>query len=833
MTPLPIDALLPEIRAKLQETGSLVLRAATGAGKTTRVPPALLADSPGIVLLVEPRRVAVRAAARRMADEDGTPLGGRFGFQVRFERVAGPNTRCLALTPGILLRMLQDDPFLETVGTILFDEFHERGLETDLALGLVNLLRRTVRPELRVIVMSATIDTAPLAVYLGDCPTATSDGRTFPVEIRYRPKRSETKLDDHVVAAVEEATLRDPGDVLIFLPGVREIRNVLERLAHRADRDGDLLLPLHGDLPPEEQDRALQKTTQRKIIASTNVAEASVTVDGVTIVIDSGLAQVQQFDPSVGMDRLELRPIARSSAEQRAGRAGRTQPGLCIRLWDELGHRARPEQLEPEIRRVDLASAVLTLAAVGETDFLNFPWLDAPKPESVTQALELLSFLGAWNDGSLTPLGKELARLPVHPRVGRLLLVGRDLGIAAEAAMAGALLGDRDPFNRDPHRRAVATDSDVGDRVFALLEFQETGRTEFACGSLHRGAARNVCRSAEQLQRILGRTNFRAADPETALRQAVFAAYADRLAKRRSLGDSRAVMLGGRGLRFAPSSGLTAELFVAVDVDAGGSESLVRSASAIARSELPAAWVTTSHELTFDEEQTRLVARKVSRYGDLILDETPSHLPSDREPEVTALLAESAQRRWSEVTPAADSAAGKFLTRWHCLKAWRPDLDLPSFDPAMLHDWLLDLCRGRKSFAELRAAPWLDRLHGLFNYDQRQRLDREAPEHIVVPTGSAIALTYEEGRPPILAVRIQELFGLAETPRIAGGRVPVLLHLLSPNYRPQQVTADLASFWINGYPLVRKDLRGRYPKHSWPDNPLEAEAIRGPKKRTI
>ena len=831
MMPLPIDGLLAEIRAKLQAAGALVLRAATGAGKTTRVPPALLADSPGLVVLVEPRRVAVRAAARRMAEEDGSPVGGRYGYQVRFERVAGPNTRVLTLTPGILLRMLQDDPYLETVGTVIFDEFHERGLETDLALGLVRLLRRTVRPELRVVVMSATIDAAPLAAYLDDCPTVTSDGRTFPVEIRWRPKRSETKLEDAVTAAVEEATLRDGGDVLIFLPGVREIRNVLERLAHRVERYGDLLLPLHGELPPDEQDRALRATPQRKLIASTNVAEASVTVEGVTVVIDSGLARVQQFDAGVGMDRLELRPIARSSADQRAGRAGRTQPGVCIRLWDELSHRAKPEQLEPEIRRVDLASAVLTLAVIGETDFPNFPWLDAPKPESVRQAVELLTFLGAMHDGLLTALGRELGRLPVHPRVGRLLLAGRDLGISEQAALAAAILAERDPFDRDPRRQAAETDSDLGDRVVAVIEHSETGRTDFPCGMLQRGAVRNLLRSAEQLQRILGRSNHRSADPEGALRQAIFAAYADRLGKRRSLGDLRAVMLGGRGLRFTPSSGVTAELFVAVDVDAGGTESRVRSASAVNRAELPADWVLTSHELSFDDDQAKVIARKVTRYGDLILDETPAHLPNDREPETTALLAEAARRRWFEVLPAADSAAGGFLTRLHCLRTWRPDLDLPDFDPSSLHDRLDDLCRGRKSFTELRSAPWLDLLRNLFSYEQIQRLDREAPESLIVPTGSAIALTYEVGRPPILAVRIQELFGLAETPKIAGGTVAVLLHLLSPNYRPQQVTSDLASFWVNGYPLVRKELRGRYPKHSWPDNPLEAEAIRGPKKR--
>ncbi|HET6574232.1 MAG TPA: helicase-related protein, partial [Fimbriiglobus sp.] len=389
---LPIDTVLPELLARLSEHGAAVLRAPTGAGKTTRVPPALAEF--GRVLLLEPRRVAARAAARRMAAEDETPLGDVFGYHVRFDRKAGPRTRVLAVTPGILLRLLHDDPYLESASAVVFDEFHERGLEADLALGLVRLIRQTVRPDLRVVVMSATIDAGLVSAYLGGCPAVTSEGRTFPVEVRYRSKRPETSWTDAAADAVRGVLDETDGDVLVFLPGLREIRRTADAL-DELTTEGVALLPLHGDLPPEQQDRALQLLNQRKVVLATNVAETSVTVEGVTAVVDTGLARQMEFDPSVGMDRLRLVPISRASTDQRTGRAGRTRPGLCVRLWDEAGQRSRPEQTEPEIRRVDLAGAVLHLLALGEADIERFPWLDPPRPESVAQAVELLHRLGA------------------------------------------------------------------------------------------------------------------------------------------------------------------------------------------------------------------------------------------------------------------------------------------------------------------------------------------------------------------------------------------------------------------------------------------------------
>jgi ATP-dependent helicase HrpB len=831
--PLPIDAALPELLAALRAAGAVVLRAPTGAGKTTRVPPAVVESGlagGGQVLLLEPRRVAARAAARRMAAEHGTPLGDVFGYHVRFDRKAGPRTRVLAVTPGMLLRRLHDDPYLESASAVVFDEFHERSLDADLALGLCRLIRQTVRPELLIVVMSATVETGPVATYLGYCPVVASEGRAFPVEIRYRPRRSETPWPAATAAAVRDVLATTDGDVLAFLPGLREIRQTADELEAFAADNGVSVMPLHGDLPPEQQDRALQKLDRRKVVLATNVAETSVTVDGVTAVVDTGLARQMEFDASVGLDRLRLGPISRASADQRAGRAGRTRPGVCVRLWDEVGHRARPEQTEPEIRRVDLAGAVLTLLALGEADVAGFPWLDPPKPEAVAQALDLLRLLGAVRDGGLTDLGRTLATLPVHPRLGRLLVEGGRLGVPGRAALAAALLSERDPFLRDATGPpAPPTASDVLDRVEALEAFAATGRPD----GLHRGGAYAVLQARDQLQRLA--VALRAAaeptgDPDDALLRAVFAAFPDRLARRRDKGDRRAKMVGGRGVRLGPMSGvLEPDLFVCVDVDAGGVDSWVRQASGVRREWLPTDRLATVTDVVFDPDAEKLVARKQTRFADLVLDETPSHIPD--EAEAARVLAGAAAERLASVLPAADSPAGQLLIRLRCLRAWVPELGLPAFADADLAELLPEMCRGQRSLAAVRAGPWLDAVRGHLTYDQWQAVERDAPERVEVPSGSRIALTYEEGRPPVLAARVQELFGLPETPRVGRGRVKVLLHLLAPNYRPQQVTDDLASFWRTTYPLVRKELRARYPRHSWPDDPLAAEAIRGPKKR--
>ena len=828
---LPIDAALPELVAALRAAPAAVLRAPPGAGKTTRVPPALLdagLAGAGRVIVLEPRRLAARAAARRMSFERGTQPGGTIGWHVRFERVAGRNTRILCVTPGILLRMLQDDPYLESAGCVVFDEFHERGLESDLALGVVRLVQQNIRPELRIVVMSATLETASVAVYLGGCPVVESEGRTFPVEISYEPKREADRWPAAAARAVDRILDRTPGDILVFLPGVGEIRATAEELSTHQDL---LMMPLYGDLSPDEQDRALMPQSRRKVVLATNVAETSVTVEGVTAVIDTGLARQMNYDPAVGLDRLELVNISRASADQRAGRAGRTQPGVCVRMWGEVAHRSRPAHAEPEVRRVDLAGPALHLLALGE-DVLRFPWLDPPAEHVARQALELLDRLGATRGEKLTVLGKSLARLPVHPRLGRLLLEGARLGQSRRAALAAALLSERDPFPRGPAPHE--TSSDVLDRIEALEAIETGSRAPSALGQVNRGAAKFIFHARDQLARLL-REESEAAhgviaeSPDTAVARALLAAFPDRLCRRRETGSQRGVMVGGRGVRLAPASGVTADLFVAVDVDAGQAETLVRQASAVERDWLPPERLQTSTDVEFEEATERVISFRRTRFDDLILDEKPAQVSATEQ--VTAVLLQAAARHLDRVTPPPDSPAGVYRLRVACLRAWMPDLHLPAFDATDLIEllgWLAPRCR---SFDDLRKADWDAALRGKLTHSQRQALDREAPERLEVPSGSHIALIYEEGRPPVLAVRIQELFGLADTPRVAGGRVKVLLHLLAPNGRPQQVTDDLASFWANTYPIVRKELRGRYPKHSWPDDPMTAVPQNRPRRR--
>jgi ATP-dependent helicase HrpB len=834
--PLPIDEVLPRVTDALRGRPSVVLRAPTGAGKTTRVPPALLdagLAGNGRLLVLEPRRLAARAAARRIADERGEQLGDTVGYSVRFERRYRPGTRLLVVTPGVLLRFLLDDAFLTKDGVVIFDEFHERGLESDLALGMARLIQKTIRPELRLVVMSATLETGDVATYLGGCPVIESEGRLFSVEINYEPKAESQPWPVAAARAAERLLDRTEGDLLVFLPGLQEIRQAARHLEATAAARDLAVVPLYGDLPAPQQDAALLPQQRRKVVLATNVAETSVTVEGVTGVVDTGLARTMTFDPAVGLDRLKLTPISRASAEQRAGRAGRTRPGICVRLWSAMAHRARPEQATPEIRRVDLAGAVLHLLCFGEKDVSRFPWPEPPPEATVTQALALLHRLGAVQRGDVTDLGRAMARLPAHPRVARLLIEGQRLGEPRRVALAAALLSERDPFTRPlddapPDHRRAATESDLLDRVEGMEQFEDTGQTQTALGALNRGGARFVLHARDQFLRGGRETSSnRAATSDEAVRRALLAAYPDRLARRREPGSRRGVMVGGRGVRLAPSSGVhAAELFLCLDVDAGTTEALVRQASAVERGWLPVELTNTTTEIAFDETTERVTARRVARFEDLVLEEAQTALPDD---ETTAgVLAAAARERLDHVMPPADSAPRLYRTRVRCLREWMPELHLPALDEAELREVLTTLCVGCRSFADLRQAPWLDALQARLTHTQRQAVEREAPERAAVPSGSRIALRYEEGRPPVLAVRIQEVFGLRETPRIAGGRVRVLLHLLAPNYRPQQVTDDLASFWANTYPVVRKELRARYPKHAWPEDPFTAPPQRRP-----
>ncbi len=856
---LPIDAVLPRITAELARSRALVLRAPTGAGKTTRVPPALLAAGvagDGQVVVLEPRRVAARAAARRMAAEGGWRLGREVGFHIRFDRRAGPETRILVVTEGVLVRMLQADPFLEGAGAVVFDEFHERNLQSDLALAMTRRVWSEARDDLSVVVMSATLEPAPIADYLGGCPIVESQGRLHPVEIRYLDPADDRRpdprrIEQRVAAGVRRALEESCGDVLAFLPGVGEIRRTAKLLEPVASR-GLRVLELFGDLPAEQQDAVLQRGDRRKVVLATNVAETSITIDGVGTVVDSGLARELRYDPSHGLDRLELVRISRASADQRAGRAGRQGPGLCLRLWTEHDDRSLAAATTPEIRRVDLAAPALQLLAWGESDLARFGWFEPPVPAALERALELLADLGAADARGPTELGRAMAALPVHPRLARLLLAGSRTGELRRAALTAALMSERDVVHRTAGERPVARvagPSDLLDRLEAVERFAGGGYAETALGAVHRGRARHVLRVGRQLANLArrapglaGRDGTAGAtpaspagpDPDESVLRALLAAYPDRVARRREAGSRRAVMVGGRGVRLAEASCVRdGELFLCLDLDSRGREALVRQASRIEADWLAADQVRTTVEAAFDPNRQRVTGRRRTCYRDLVIadEECDPVLCAGGAAQVERVLVAAAGERLERALALDDREVAAFLARVRCLVEWRPDLDLPGFRPEDLRRLLPQLAAGKRSFAELRRAPLLEILRGSLAYEQQRALDRLAPERLTVPSGSRVHLRYEPGEPPVLAVRIQEMFGLERTPAVAGGQVPVLLHLLAPNMRPQQITRDLESFWRNTYPQVRKDLRGRYPKHAWPEDPLSARSQKRPGRR--
>jgi len=844
LSSLPIDQVLPELTAALQTANCVVLRAPAGAGKTTRVPPALLAASlapTGQIVMLEPRRIAARTAARRMAFEFNERVGQSVGYRVRFEESVSRDTRILVVTEGILLRRLQDDPFLDGIDVVIFDEFHERRLDSDLALAMVRRVQQTVRPELKIVVMSATLDPTSIARYLGNCPIVESEGRLYPVRIDYLRRVERQQISELTTSGIETVLQQTDGDVLAFLPGVGEILRTRAELESLARRHNLEIFTLFGDMSPEDQDRVLAPCDKRKVVLSTNVAETSVTIEGVTAVVDTGLARQMQFDADIGLDRLELTPVSKASTDQRAGRAGRTQPGICLRLWEEASHRRRPDFDAAELLRVDLSSAVLRLYAWGETDITAFPWFEAPPASSVEHAVKLLRLLGAIDASGVTALGKTLVRFPVSPRIGRLLVEAHRLGQPDRAALMAAMLSERDPFLRGsssdrglrnaPMRTTAIhrSRSDVLDRLHAVEDFLQTGRPDSLCGEINRNAVRTLTQVAKQLASSLrdelGVSRNQTADPDEALLRALVAGFPDRVAKRRDATGDKGLMVGGRGVRLGPRSAVqNSPLFVCVDIDGAGTDAMVRQASEVHREWLPQASVRSGEELFFHPTQKQVVARRRVAFDDLILEETPTSIS---DPNAAAdVLFEAARSQLNVVMPSDDDSLNNFLARVRCLKQWMPDLPLPAVDDSMMLDVLQELCHGRRSFSELKNAAWLTTLQSKMDYALLQTIEREAPDRITVPTGSRMRLTYEAGRSPVLAVRIQEVFGMKQTPRIAGGRVPVLLHLLAPNMRPQQITEDLASFWANTYQDVRKELKRRYPKHSWPEDPLTAPPVK-------
>ena len=843
MTPaLPIEPLLPEIVARLRETNRLVLRAAPGAGKTTRVPAALLdAGLAGArrVAVVEPRRIAARAAAEFVARTRGGAVGGEVGYRVRFVRKGGAATRLWFLTEGVFGRDLARDPFLEDVGIVVLDEFHERHLQSDLALAVVRELQESVRPDLRLVVMSATIETEPLAGFLGStAAVVTSEGRAHPVAVSYDDAGHGLRLADRVAAAVR-GVLDDPGDVLVFLPGAGEIRRATAALAPLASQRGIDVVPLHGDQPLDEQARALRPGTGRRIVLATNVAETALTVEGVTAVVDSGLARRARFDVRTGLDRLALAPISRSSATQRAGRAGRLGPGRCVRLWTRAEEAGRREHDVPEILRVDLGRTLLELAAWGLRDAAGLAWLDPPPPATLERAARLLVDLGALaDDGALTDVGRRMLALPVAPRLARMLVEAEDEDALADGALLAALASERDVVRAARAFGGAAADFPPGpsDLLLRMELFEDAARAGFgrdACErlGLDAGAVRAVEHVRRQLDRRAGGGGGASADR---LLRCVLAGFPDRVCRRRETGSPRGVMVGGVGVALAPQSVVReSELFVAVDVEGGerGAEARVRVASAVRREWLEQVFpgsVETAREVGFDDARGRAVARTVTRYRDLVLEERV-RTDVDAGDASAALVAAVGADPARVLADHPDAQI--LLDRLRFLARAMPELGLPDDPAQLLRDALVAVASGMRSLAELRQADVGGAVLGLLSHRQRQAIEREAPSHWTLPSGRRVPLAYGRDRPPSVAARIQEVFGLATTPRLAAGRVPIVLELLAPSGRPMQITDDLASFWRTTYAQVRAELRGRYPRHPWPDDPTTATPTSRAKRR--
>ncbi|MFO1061985.1 MAG: ATP-dependent helicase HrpB [Dongiaceae bacterium] len=823
---LPIEAVLPELRRILAAGTGLVLQAPPGAGKTTAVPPALL-DEPWVagrrILMLEPRRLAARAAARRMAALRGEAVGETVGYRIRLDSRIGPRTRIEVLTEGILTRLLQEDPGLAGVAAVIFDEVHERSLQGDLGLALCLEARAALRPDLRLVAMSATLEGERLAALLG-APVLRSEGRAFPVETRFLAREPAGRLEEEVAAAVRRGLAESAGDLLVFLPGEAEIRRTLALLQERVG-DDVALHPLYGSLPAAAQDAAIQAAPpgQRKVVLATAIAETSLTIDGVRGVIDGGLSRVPRFDPARGMTRLATVRVSRAAADQRRGRAGRQAPGTCWRLWTAEADRALAPQGRPEILEADLAPLALELAAWGAAAGA-LAWLDPPPAAALAQAHDLLQALGALDPaGRITAHGRALLALPLHPRLAHMVLRGQALGLGTLACRLAALLGERDILRRRP---GAAAESDLRPRLELLGALGHAAASHGL--AVDRAAAQRVLESARDLERRLGippgRRGAALATGPAGLLLAF--AWPDRIARRRPGPEPRYALANGGGAFLAgPEPLAAAEFLVVPELDGERREARIFLAAPVERAELEAHLadrIVAEDLVRWDSREEAVLARRRRRLGALTLDDRP--LPDPDPAAVAAALIAGIRELGLGCLPWNDALRAwrervAFAARLEPEAGW-PDLTDAALS-ATLEDWLAPFLAGCARRAHLARVDLAAALAARLTHAQSRTLDRLAPTHVAVPTGNRLPIDYAGAR-PVLAVRLQEMLGLAETPTVAGGRVKLLLHLLSPARRPLAVTDDLASFWAGPYRQVRAEMRGQYPRHPWPDDPLQA-----------
>jgi ATP-dependent helicase HrpB len=849
---LPVDQALADLAAVLARRGAAVLQAPPGAGKSTVVPLALLA-APWArgkrLIMLEPRRLAARACAARMAQTLGEGVGRTVGYRMRLETRVSRDTRIEVVTEGVLTRMLQSDPALEGVAAVIFDEFHERSLQADLGLALTLDARAQLSPELRLLVMSATLDGAAVARLLGDAPLLSVAGRMFPVETRYAGKgapllpaaaaQRHDALEGLVAQLAVRAVRETPGDVLAFLPGAREIRRV-QSLLTDALPAGVAVLPLYGELAGDEQDAALAPAApgRRKVVLATNIAETSLTIPGVRAVIDSGVARRACFDPNTGMGRLETQRISRASAEQRQGRAGREAAGVCYRAWSEGAHASLAAFTPPEIVDADLAGLALELANWGARDAGTLAWLDPPPAAQLASARELLGRLKALDgDGRISAHGREMARFATHPRLAHMLLRARALGRAPLGTQLAALLGERDLLRGE----AAAQDADIRTRLEILR-----GEDRVAVDRAALERTRRVARDLERQLRPAGderpAAGSRAGEPADAGLLLAFA-YPDRIGRRRDGAAGRYTLANGRGAAFSQPSALARqELIVALDLDDRDRDARIRLAAPLARAALLehfADRIRRRESVEWDSREQAVSARCTLELDALTLEEVPlKEIPAEaarramlagvRELGIAALpwdaAARDLQARMEFVRTLGDGGDAAPTGR-----AWPAVADEAL--GARLDDWLAPWLEGITRREHLARLPLADILRAQLSREQQRVLEEWAPAYLTVPSGSRVRIDYGDAGAPAVSVRLQEVFGLCATPRIGRGRVPVTFKLLSPARRPVQVTRDLASFWRGAYLDVRKDLRGRYPKHYWPENPLEAEPTRGVRRR--